>query len=209
MEKDFDDQVKDMIAGIAKKVASADEEVVKFPPGLYDNFLRPINIELEHKFEKHAERISSLLTSRLQKARQEILKGKKGTSIKEPKVRVDFDFAVLVSSARRSVSSSGSGAPAVKPGEASKDINPAAQDCDTALGKVEEAEKGLRKAVPEAARLADAQKAHAVAHVKELLNKYRTGLADLDARSVRIVREEWVDRRTRRRGDRTCHPAGR
>jgi len=183
MEKLFDEQVKEMIAGIAKKVGSADEEIVKFPQELYDNFLRPINMQLEHTFEKHAERISSLLTSRLQKARQEILKEKKGASVKEPKVRIDFDLGVLVSSARRSVSSSGSGAPAVKPNEANKEISPAAQDCDTAVKKVEEADKAFRKAFPDAARVADPErKKHAVEEVRQVLNKYRTGVEELDKR---------------------------
>jgi hypothetical protein len=190
MEKDFEGQVKDLVPAIAKKVASADEEIAKFPAGLYGNFLAPINIEIEHKFVKHAERISSLLTSTLLEARKDLMKSKKGLSIKEPKVRVDFDFSILVSSQRRSVSSSATSAPAVKPAEASKEITPAAEDCEASLKKVEDvdkdtrkafidAEKDLSKALIEAQRAGGPKKELDLKECRQYVIAYRNGTGDL------------------------------
>jgi hypothetical protein len=178
MEKAFEDQLKELVPAVAKKVSSADEEIAKFPSGLYENYLRPINIEIEHKFEKHAERISSLLTSKLLDARKE-LKSKKGVTVKEPKVRVDFDFAVLVSSARRSVSSSGTAAPAVKPAEASKDIAPAAGDCEGSLKDVDTVEKEFRRTISGAVRLEGKKKEDELKASRDQVKAYRAGISDL------------------------------
>jgi predicted nucleic acid-binding Zn-ribbon protein len=179
MEKDFDGQIKELIPALAKKVASADTEIASFPPGLYDNFLRPINIELEHKFVKYAERISSLLTSKLMEARKDLMKSKKGVSIKEPKVRVDFDFQILVSSQRRSISSSAAGAPVVKPAEASKEITPAADDCEASLKKVEAVEKEIRKAIIDAERAQGTKREDELKEGRKQIGAYRNGISDL------------------------------
>jgi hypothetical protein len=179
MEKDFDGQIKELIPAVAKKVATADTEIASFPAGLYDNFLRPINIELEHKFVKYAERISSLLTSKLMEARKDLMKSKKGVTIKEPKVRVDFDFQVLVSSQRRSVSSSATSAPAVKPAEASKEITPAADDCEASLKNVEVVEKEIRKTIIDAERVQGTKREDELKEGRKQITAYRNGISDL------------------------------
>jgi hypothetical protein len=102
LRKIFKEFIKELETSVAKKAGKADEEIKGFPPELYGNYLRPINIELERKFEDHCKRIHLAFDTELQAQK------KKHGLKQDPKTRVEFDFACLESSTRKVVSSSAS-----------------------------------------------------------------------------------------------------
>lgn len=174
MQGHFDGLVTSLVTSLAKKIAKADDELSKFPPSLYDNFLRPINIEIERKFEEHAKRIHSILNSDLQGAKKEY-------KVKQdPKIRVDMDFCCLEASGRRSVSSSSGSAPVVKPTQAGKDVNAAAQDCEPLAKAVDAEAATFKKAFGEALRVPGGVPPKAAEDCKSYISGYKRELALLE-----------------------------
>jgi hypothetical protein len=178
----FDDLTKDLEKSVGKKFAKADDEIAKFPPDLYGNFLRPINIEIEKKFEEHCKRIHLAMTTELQQ------KKKEHDVKKDAKVRVEFDFAILESSSRRVVSSS-SGVPKVDVAGAAKDTGVLAKDCTSVALQADKDAEGVRKSLrylkhqmastPAAPKTALEGAAKLSAAYREGLNKLEKQLSEL------------------------------
>jgi hypothetical protein len=122
----FDDLVKDLEKSVAKHVEKANDDAKSHAPDTVSLFLKPINIQLEDKFEKHCTRIHQAFEKELKDLK------KSHDAKKDAKINIGFDFAILESSERRVISSSSSALPGVdtsKADTAAKTLDSMAEYC--------------------------------------------------------------------------------